>query len=175
MAEAREIEIHLDVVQPSQALHFDFGLIREVLVCLLSNACWFTAYRGTVEVRGYPVLFRELGGRVVGSGVTEPSDGWGSGYGYRIDIRDFAPAIPQGCLSSVFELSADYGGGFDRSEGGLGLAMCKMILEAHKGEIRVESSESGTVFSVILPHIASMSGRTSNPVESRRQQGPPDE
>jgi signal transduction histidine kinase len=151
-AEAREIEIRLDAVQPAEVLHFDFRLIHEVLVCLLSNACRFTPVRGVVEVRGYPVLSRELGGgRPVGSEAAEPSNGWGSTNGYRIDIRDFGVPIPPGCVPSVFELSADYGGGFDRSEGGLGLAVCKMILEAHKGDIHAESSESGTVFSVVLP------------------------
>ncbi|HSW48527.1 MAG TPA: ATP-binding protein, partial [Bryobacteraceae bacterium] len=93
---------------------------------------------GAVEARGYPVL------------VGEPH-GWGPDDAYRIDIRDFGPPIPPESLTSVFDLSADCGGGYDRSEGGLELAMCKLILEAHKGELSVESGESGTVFSVILP------------------------
>jgi signal transduction histidine kinase len=153
-AEASEIEIRLDAIQPAEVLHFDLRLIHEALVCLLSNACRFTSHRGVVEVRGYPVLIPEAGGGSRGeSWVTEPSNGFSSSNGYRIDIRDFGVAIPPGCLSSAFELSASCGGGSDRSEGGLGLAMCKMILDAHKGEIHVESSESGTVFSVILPHM----------------------
>jgi len=152
VAEAREIEIRLNADQPPEVLYFDFRLIQKVLACLLSNACRFTPYRGSVEVRGYPVLLRELrGSESAGSVVTESPKGWRFSDAYRIDIRDFGPSIPPESLSSVFDLSADCGGGFDRSEGGLELAMCKMILGAHKGELGVESGESGTVFSVILP------------------------
>ncbi len=153
-AEARGIEIRLDAAQPSEVLYFGFGLIYKVLTCLLSNACRFTPYRGVVEVRGYPVLLGERGnGKPAGSNAAEAQGEFGAGEGYRIDIRDFGQPIPAECLSSVFDLCAECGGSFDRSEGGLELAMCKLILDAHKGELCVESSESGTVFSVILPRI----------------------
>jgi signal transduction histidine kinase len=154
-AEARGIEIRLDAAQPSEVLNFDFGLIYKVLACLLSNACRFSPYRGILEVRAYPVLLGEQGnGEAAEADGAEASRESGSGEGYRMDIRDFGLPIPPEYLSSVFDLTAEHGGSHDRSEGGLELAMCKMILEAHKGELCVESSESGTVFSVILPQIA---------------------
>ncbi len=147
-AEAREIDIRLDVVQPRDVLHFDSRLVHEVLACLLNNACRFTPYKGAVDVRGYPVLLREPGG-----GSSPPVTGQPEAVfdGYRIDIRDFGVPIPPECLPGVFELSGECGGGFDRSGGGLELAMCRMILEAHRGTISVESGEGGTVFSVVLP------------------------
>lgn len=153
-AEARGIEIRLDAVQPSEVLFFGFGLIHKVLACLLSNACRFTPYRGVVEVRGYPVLLGERGNdKSAGRNAAEAQGEWGACEGYRIDIRDFGQPIPSECLPSVFDLCAECGSSFDRSEGGLELAMCKLILEAHKGELCVESSDSGTVFSVILPRL----------------------
>ena len=152
-AEAREIEIRVDADQPEQAPEFDPGLMQKVLSCLLSNACRFTSSRGTVEVRGYPVPTApenqdEQGEEAPGRRFSRGRD---SSVGYRIDIRDFGISIPSDSLSSVFDFATVSSGSFDRSEGGLELAMCKMIMQAHKGEICVESGESGTVFSVILP------------------------
>ncbi len=133
-AEAREVDIRLDVVPPSEVLRFDSRLIHEVFACLLNVACRFTPFGGAVDVRGYPVRFPEPGGD-----------------GYRVDVRDFGQPIPPECVKDVFGLSSVCAHGFDRSGGGLELAMCKMIVDAHGGEISVASGDGGTVFSVVLP------------------------
>jgi signal transduction histidine kinase len=142
-AEARGVEILLNAEPSLEVLDFDQRLIHEVMAFLLGNACRFAPHGGAVEVRGYWVAS--------GEGFSWGQAGSGDMESYRIDIRDCGPAIPSGSLSTVFDLTENSGGVFDRSEGGLELAMCKLILGAHRGEVCVESGESGTTFSVVLP------------------------
>ena len=52
---------------------------------------------------------------------------------YRIDIRDSGHAIPAEHLDHIFEEYTSYAGGRDRSGGGLGLAICRMIVTQHDG------------------------------------------
>ena len=70
---------------------------------------------------------------------------------FRVDIRDSGPGISTEHLDSIFEEYTSYSGGHDRSGGGLGLAICKLILSRHQGRIWAESSSDGAVFSFVLP------------------------
>ncbi len=70
---------------------------------------------------------------------------------YRIDVRDSGSGIPCEHLESIFEEYTSYSGGTDRSGGGLGLAICRMIVDAHRGTMWAESGPDGTQFSVVLP------------------------
>ena len=71
----------------------------------------------------------------------------------RIAIRDYGPGIPKDQLEKVFQRfyrlpqHANRGGGT-----GLGLFICRQIIQAHKGEIEAESVEGkGTTFYISLP------------------------
>jgi signal transduction histidine kinase len=68
-----------------------------------------------------------------------------------VDIRDSGPGIPAEHLDRIFEEYTSYSGGQDRSGGGLGLAICRLILSRHGGRIWAESSSEGAVFSFVLP------------------------
>ena len=70
---------------------------------------------------------------------------------YRIDIQDTGMGILSQHLTSIFEEYTSYAGARDRSGGGLGLAICKMLIEGHKGTIWAESSPAGTKISFNLP------------------------
>jgi signal transduction histidine kinase len=70
---------------------------------------------------------------------------------YRVDIRDSGARIPREHLTAIFEEDTSCIGGSDRSGGGLGLAICKMILHAHQGRVWAENSDSGPRFSFVLP------------------------
>jgi signal transduction histidine kinase len=148
-AAAREVDIRLNIAQPAEALYFDPVLMEKVLSCLLANACRFTAAGGAVEVKGYPVQLPSRLGGSHGTGPRTRKSGDGA-PGFRIDILDFGPPIAPEDVARVFDLSAAYRGGADRSGGGLELAMCKMIVEAHRGRLSVDSGENGTVFSVVM-------------------------
>jgi signal transduction histidine kinase len=75
------------------------------------------------------------------------------GKAIRIDVRDQGDGIPQEAHTAVFEPFRQ----LERSQGiekgaGLGLAICKGLIEAHSGRIWVESSSSqGTVISFTIP------------------------
>ena len=70
---------------------------------------------------------------------------------YRIDIRDSGNAIPAEHIDHIFEEYTSYAGGRDRSGGGLGLAICRMIIAQHDGRVWAENTELGPMFSIVLP------------------------
>jgi signal transduction histidine kinase len=70
---------------------------------------------------------------------------------YRIDVRDSGNMIPTEHLEHIFEEYLSYSGGRDRSGGGLGLAISRMIVNQHDGHVWAENTQSGPMFSVVLP------------------------
>jgi signal transduction histidine kinase len=68
-----------------------------------------------------------------------------------VDICDSGPGIAAEHLDRIFEEYTSYSGGHDRSGGGLGLAICKLILSQHQGRVWAENSSEGAVFSFVLP------------------------
>ena len=62
-----------------------------------------------------------------------------------------ARLIPAERLEKIFEEYTTYSGGHDRSGGGLGLAICRMIVTQHEGIVWAKNSEVGPVFSFVLP------------------------
>lgn len=142
--EEKQIRIGVSVDFPETELMFDRAQIERVLVNLLENACKFTPRKGSIEVCGYAVLWDGS------SRVTTVSDPRANAY--RIDVRDSGPGIPIERIEAIFDEYVCYGGGSDRSGGGLGLAICRMILAGHGGIIWAESSGRGAQFSFILPN-----------------------
>ena len=72
----------------------------------------------------------------------------------RIDVEDTGIGIPADKLQRVFESFYQVDNSITREYGGtgLGLAIVKRFIEAHGGEVWVESQERiGTVFTLILP------------------------
>jgi two-component system, OmpR family, sensor histidine kinase KdpD len=124
---AREVTVRIDPEVP--LVECDAVLIERVLANLLENAGKFTPPASPVEIRV----------RVVGSEV-------------QVSVRDHGPGVPKGQKESIFEK-------FTRGEPesampgvGLGLAICRAIVEAHRGRIWAESgSGDGATFSFTLP------------------------
>jgi signal transduction histidine kinase len=133
------VEIQLD--PPEQGIFIESQQIEQLLVNLLENACKFTPRRGNIEIRGYSVYWDPL---------SESDDSAMPSNAYRIEIRDSGPGIDASVLDSIFEEYTSYSGANDRS-GGLGLAICKMIVSAHGGKIWAASAREGAAFFVILP------------------------
>jgi signal transduction histidine kinase len=122
------------------------------LINILDNACKFTAKAGSIEVRGYGFFWER---RATRSTVTLASErrqrSLHEPNTYRIDIRDSGNLIPYEHLGRIFEEYTSYSGGRDRSGGGLGLAICKMIVTQHDGHIWAENTEFGPLFSFVIP------------------------
>ena len=140
------ISLHLDDTQSPLCL--DPEQTEQVVVNLLDNACRFTPRGGAIEVRGYPVWSDEVandrGQETQGLSSAPPR-------AYRVDISDTGPGILTEHLESVFEEYTSYSGPEDRSGGGLGLAICKMIMAAHGGQIWAENHPGGTKLCFVLP------------------------
>jgi K+-sensing histidine kinase KdpD len=128
---AAEKGVTLDcAVQPVQSVLADEQRIEQVVTNLVSNALKFTPAQGRVTVK----LFEK--------------DGCA-----RLVVADTGEGIPSEFLNHVFEPFSQ-GRSENSSQGlGLGLAIVKHLVDAHHGEIRVESGGPGhgTTFVVQLP------------------------
>ncbi|MBS1858187.1 MAG: HAMP domain-containing histidine kinase [Acidobacteria bacterium] len=149
----KRIAVTVEIEPQPEGLLFEKAQLEQTVVNLLDNACKFTPRDGVIEIKGYPYFwerrtgnagsFERASDRRVRQSRTSNS--------YRIDIRDSGPGVPAAQAEKVFEEYTSYYGGQDRSGGGLGLAICRRILQRHKGRIWAESSASGGGFSFIIP------------------------
>ena len=115
------------------------GEIRQVVANLISNSIDALDAGGSIQVR--------VSSATQWRGATRP--------GVRLTVADTGSGIPSSIRNQLFEpfftTKKDVGTG-------LGLWICKSIVENHRGAIHVHSSStpgrSGTVFSVFLPQSA---------------------
>jgi signal transduction histidine kinase len=152
IADGKAIEISVELFADTPLLHLEQGLIEQVLINLLDNACKFTPKSGRIEVRGYPCFWERRSARnPVEIGAERRRIESRHPNAYRIDIVDSGPPVPQEHLEDIFEEYTSYAGGQDRSGGGLGLAICRMIIAQHGGRVWAESASVGAMFSFLLP------------------------
>jgi two-component system clock-associated histidine kinase SasA len=151
-ADDKGIVIRTDVIPSEMPLYFEAGQIEQVLINILDNACKFTPKAGEIEIRAYP-FFSER--RVSRSAVPPAAERRGrvctQPNTYRVDIRDSGSPIPAEHLQRIFEEYTSYAGSRDRSGGGLGLAITRMIITQHEGRVWAENTESGPMFSFVFP------------------------
>jgi PAS domain S-box-containing protein len=142
VAAARNVKLVCDDAPAhAQAWHawIDPDLIARVLQNLLDNAIRSTPPGGSVALCAEPWPERDSAAR--------ESDGRHPRY-YCLVVADDGPGIPPEMLDRLFERFAT-----NRRQGtGLGLAFCKLAVEAHGGEIWVESPAGrGAVFRFTVP------------------------
>ena len=87
--------------------------------------------------------------------MTNPSaDAQVEGAWVKVAVRDFGIGIAEKDLETIFQKfhTLPSGGGNGRTKGtGLGLTICRKIVEAHGGRIWAESSEGhGSTFCLLL-------------------------
>jgi signal transduction histidine kinase len=133
--QARERRIGIVVHVPSDlpAVHADANRLRQVLLNLLSNAVKYNKLDGRVEVT---------------AGLDNGDD-----VRVRVTVKDNGPGISKENLGNLFERYyrvADVEGYVQGT--GLGLSIAKQIVDAHGGELFVESElGAGSAFSFALP------------------------
>lgn len=154
-ADKKHISISFDLDHEPPALAFEPGQMEQVMTNLLDNACKFTPRGGSIEIRAYPFFWERRKSPQNGldrifererreQTFREPN-------AYRIDIVDSGAPIPQEHLEGIFEEYTSYSGGNDRSGGGLGLAICRLILHQHDGRVWADNTSTGPMFSFVLP------------------------
>lgn len=127
-AAARNIQLHEVLAPGLPAVRADRDRILQVFSNLLGNALKFTPPHGEIEVRA-----------------------WVSGSVVYFAVRDNGPGIRPEHLSMVFDRFWQLQR-TDRRGAGLGLGICKWIVEAHGGQIGVESTLGhGSTFRFSLP------------------------
>jgi len=116
-----------DRCQPPALLFLDKGKVQQVILNLLINAAYASGEQGEV-------------------GLTAACAG---GF-YSISVHDRGAGIPEELHAHIFDIFYT-----TKSAGegtGIGLAICKSIVEMHGGELSFQSIPGATVFTVTIPH-----------------------
>jgi len=153
LAEEKGIEVRTRLDGRAEPLWLEPAQIEQVLVNLLDNACKFTPKHGWIEISGYRYFWERRGaGANGGRGQRERRAGQSRApNAFRVDVRDSGPGIAPEHLEAIFEEYTSYAGSQDRSSGGLGLAICRMIVTQHQGRVWAESNASGATLSFVVP------------------------
>ena len=136
LAVAKRQSVSVEVAADLPILTADPGKLRQILYNLLSNAIKFTREGGRLGVRARPAQGR-AGGRQV-----------------QVDVWDTGIGIAAGDMSRIFLEFEQLDGSYVRQQQGtgLGLALCRRLVEAHGGRLWVESTPNvGSTFSFVLP------------------------
>ncbi len=121
----RGIALELDLVAPEDGMQFDPARMRQVMVNLVANAVEATPEGGTVSITARQVD-RE----------------------YVIEVHNTGEPIPEEAQQRIFDLFYS-----TKPRGsGLGLPICKKIVEEHGGRLEVcSTADEGTTFVVGVP------------------------
>ncbi|MFN6462303.1 MAG: response regulator [Nostoc sp. DedVER02] len=147
-AEAKNIQIALDLDNTVAPIYGDAGRLQQVVCNLLTNAVKFTPNSGqvTVELRQLHRLIQ-------------------------IRVMDTGKGINPSFLPHVFEYFQQEDGSTTRKFGGLGLglAIVQQIVEMHKGTVRAESQgeNQGATFIVQLPAMQQATPMESEPTRTQ--------
>lgn len=127
-AEKQQINLRLDMEPGLPNAVVDPNRIQSAIGNLVSNALRYTPSGGDVTVSA------------------KVSDGE-----LRVSVADMGPGIPAESQERVFDRFYQIKGR-PGGQAGLGLPICKAIVEAHGGKISVESGpERGSTFSFVIP------------------------
>lgn len=128
VAEEKDIRLSVTVARDI-VLNADRRLLEIIVVNLLNNALTYTPADGTIEVN------LQVQNRLM------------------LSVQDTGPGIPEEDRERIFERFVRLSSTRRASDGaGLGLALVKWAVEAHQGEVYVQSGQiGGSEFIVLLP------------------------
>jgi signal transduction histidine kinase len=131
-ARRANLSLTIETAQDLLPVSGDPIALRRALDNLLSNALKFTPAGGKVNVRA-----------------------WQDVDSVKLQVADTGVGIPQDQLGRIFDRFYQVDGSAKRRYGGvgLGLSLVKQIVEAHGGQVTVESQVGvGTTFTIRLPN-----------------------
>jgi len=107
----------------------DPELMEEVLVNILENAHRYSPPEEPIEIKG-----------------------WATGRSLTVSITNHGPSLPEGEEERIFDKLVRFQVGDSRLGAGLGLAICKAVMDAHGGKIQASNRpQGGATFRVSLP------------------------
>ncbi len=132
-AQAKSMDLKLDAAE-DRAVRFDHQRIYQVMTNLISNAVKFSPAQTTVLVRV----------------------SWDNRDTAEVCVSDDGPGIDKKFHAAIFErfyqIASDENHHILQGSSGIGLAICKGLVEAHGGRIWVESEQGkGSRFCFSLP------------------------
>ena len=131
LAKEKTIDITFHPGQSSIIYEIDPGKFSQLIVNILDNAIKYTDYGGKINLD-----IRQLDGQI------------------RIEVEDNGAGIPKQEISKVFDrfYRVDKARSGASKSNGLGLSICKWIVEAYHGTIQIRSEEGkGTTVIITLP------------------------
>jgi PAS domain S-box-containing protein len=149
-AQQRGIQLTADIEEDLSTAQIDERRIRQVLLNLLSNALKFTPKGGAVAVRS-----RKIMRPAVQSGDKANISSLPDAEFLDISVEDNGIGIAPDDMNRLFQpfqqleptLTKQYKGT------GLGLVICKRLIEMHDGQITVSSAPGkGSTFSFVIPY-----------------------
>ncbi len=122
----RAITIETDLSKTLERIYGDPDQLKQVFLNIILNAFQAIDHEGTTKIKTH-----QDGSKVV------------------IEISDDGGGMSKGIQERIFELYFTT----KKDGGGIGMSICKNIIEAHEGKISFESIlEKGTTFFIELPH-----------------------
>lgn len=136
-------------MMPDTGLSFDRSNIEQVLSNLLDNAIKFAPRSSRIIVKAYTWTDKSLDlPRAVGMSSTGTQR---RNSFYRVDVIDQGPGLPGAQAERIFDDFESASPDGVRSSTGLGLAICRTIVELHGGQIWAEPNAPATMLSFTLP------------------------
>ncbi|PUE29179.1 two-component system sensor histidine kinase KdbD [Limnohabitans sp. JirII-29] len=133
------LEVQADIPPDLPLVQFDAALMERALVNLLENAAKY----GLASPLHVPAI-------CISARTTA--------HTLELKVRDFGPGLPPASIGHEDTLFDKFTRGKSESSTrgvGLGLAICKAIVKAHRGSIRAaQASGGGAEFSIVLPRSA---------------------
>jgi signal transduction histidine kinase len=129
IASQKDLNLVSDLPEPGKTIIADASLLSRILDNLLSNAIKFAPVKSQITLSAsYPMVGRA-----------------------RIRVADNGPGIPKEARHCIFEKFVTGTWAKHVSQIGLGLAFCRLAIEAHGGKIWVDSNQPrGAIFTVEL-------------------------
>jgi signal transduction histidine kinase len=143
-ATARRLDLRLELEENLPAASVDPHRIQQVVWNLLNNAVKFTPEGGRIIARTRLI---DSTGIMLADDETEPVR-W-----VVIEVEDTGEGIPPEFLPYVWDRFRQADSSSTRRHGGLGigLALVKELVEAHRGQVTARSEGGGATFTVRLP------------------------